>query len=141
MKEKINELIPKAINAIVNAGIPEEDGMVKKEFKGYISSLGASIVQAGLLPSLAFFQNSSGKKADSYKLLDAVLILLKNTHSVDEKLITYVISQCKTHNLSTYTYTVSDLDKEKLYLIEEEIMDAIIALKLALRIYKIKGDE
>ena len=141
MKEKINELIPKAIQAIVDSKIANENGEVEKEFKGYISSIGASIIQAGLLPSLAFFQNSSGKKADSCMVLDAVLMLIKNSNSANEKLITYVINQCKTQNLATNTYTASNLDKEKLYLIEEDIMDAIIALKLALRIYKIKGDE
>jgi len=64
MNEKINNLIPKAIQAIKNSGI-EKASVVKKEYKGYISSMGASIIQAGLLATLAFYQNDSGKKANS----------------------------------------------------------------------------
>ena len=141
MKEKINELIPKAIHAIVKAKIADENGEVEKEFKGYISSIGASIIQAGLLPTLAFFQNSSGKNADSSKVLNAVLILLKDDLHHGEKLISFVINKCNTSTSATNSITVSNLDKDKLYLIQEDIMDAIVALKLALRIYKIKGDE
>ena len=139
MKEKINELIPKAIDAITNAKIAE-NGVVEKEFKGYISSLGASIIQAGLLPSLAFFQNSSGKNVDSSRVLNAILMLINRNYTAGDKLITYVINYCNP-NLINQTHKISDINKEKLSLIEEEIMDAIIALKLALRIYKIKGDE
>lgn len=140
MKEKINELIPKAIDAITAAKIAE-NGVVEKEFKGYISSIGASIIQAGLLPSLAFFQNSSEKNADSRRVLNAILMLINSNYIASDKLITFVINQCKLQNLPSNTYTISSLNKEKLSLIEEDIMDAIIALKLALRIYKIKGDE
>ncbi len=131
MREKINELIPKAMEAITSSKIADKDGNVKKEFKGYIASIGASIIQAGLLPTLAFYQNSSGKKADSFKVLDAILLLIKQNWN-NEKLISYVIAKSTTDN---------NLDKNKLYLIEEDIMDAIVAIKLALRTFKIKDDE
>ena len=140
MKEKINDLIPTAITAITTSGIANLHGIVQKEFKGYIASIGASVIQAGLLPTLAFYQNKSGKKADSWKVLDAILILL-NASQPNMTLIKYVINHCKLVNQSNNQYSLSNLDKEKLSLVEEDIMDAIIALKLSLRTFKIESDD
>jgi CRISPR-associated protein Cmr5 len=140
MKEKINELIPRAIDAITASKIAV-NGHVKKEFKGYISSIGSSIIQAGLMPSLAFFQNSSGKNADSYRVLDAVLRLIKSNYQENERLIDYVITSCRNTNNTNQIYRLHDLNHDKMNKIETEITDALIALKLALRTYKIDEDE
>jgi CRISPR-associated protein Cmr5 len=75
-ERKKNELIPKAIKAISTTHIADDHGNVQKEYKGYIASIGASIVQAGLLPTLAFYQNDSGKKAHSSNVLQAIRILI-----------------------------------------------------------------
>ncbi|MBL0286683.1 MAG: hypothetical protein IPQ19_04515 [Bacteroidetes bacterium] len=76
MREKINELIPKAMEAITSSKIADKDGNVKKEFKGYIASIGASIIflaycHFGILPKFI------RQKADSFKVLDAILLLIK----------------------------------------------------------------
>jgi len=136
MRDKINELIPKAINTITTTGIADSQGNVKKEFKRYIASIGASIIQAGLLPTLAFYQKKSDKKEDSYKVLDALLILIKKDSVVYPRLINYLIAKCPSINTNN-----NSKDKDELFLIEEDIMDAIIALKLALRTFKIENNE
>ena len=52
MRMKVNtELILCAQKAIKSVGIVN-DGKYAKEFGGYISSLGAAIVQSGLLPEM-----------------------------------------------------------------------------------------
>ncbi len=137
MREKINELIPKAMEAITKQGIANADGVVEKEFKGYIANIGASIIQAGLLPTLAFFQNSKGKNKHSYLVLNAILSLITNSAETNTTLIDYVIAECPAINNTQ----LNEVDKNKLYLIEEDIMDAIVAIKLALRTFKIKDDE
>ncbi len=138
MKEKINELIPSAMKAITESGIADSTGLVKKEFKGYIASMGASIIQAGLLATLAFYNSKGEKKADSWKLLNVVFKLIKpsanflmNTNG--SFLIKYIIEHPD----------YKDTNKKQRFVgyIEEEIMDAIIAIKLALRTFKIEGNE
>lgn len=136
MNEKINNLIPKAMVAIEESGIAN-NGVVEKEFKGYISSMGASIIQAGLLATLAFYQNDSGKKADSSNLLKAILILIKTNDTTETNLIKYVINKSKDNVTGNYV-SANDLDPDKIYILEEEVSDALIALKLALRTFKIK---
>ncbi len=137
MNEKINNLIPKAMDAIESSGIAH-NGVVEKEFKGYISSMGASIIQAGLLATLAFYQNDSGKKAKSSFLLKAILSLIKSNNSTETKLIKYVIDNSIKPQVTGGYVSVGDLDSDKLYVLEEEVSDALIALKLALRTFKIK---
>ncbi len=137
MNEKINNLIPKAIQAIENSGIVHDD-VVAKEYKGYISSMGASIIQAGLLATLAFYQNDSGKKADSSNLLKAILVLIKPNNSTETNLIKYVIDNSIKPQINGNLVSVGDLDPDKLYVLEEEVSDALIALKLAIRTFKIK---
>ncbi len=136
MNEKINNLIPKAIHAIRNSEI-EKNGIVAKEYKGYISSMGASIIQAGLLATLAFYQNDSNKKADSSKVLKALFEMIRSGNTVDNNLIQYVINNSSNENIAGDFVSEENLVFDKLYLIEEEISDALIALKLALRTFKI----
>ncbi len=135
MNEKINNLIPKAMQAIENSGIVHDD-VVAKEYNGYISSMGASIIQAGLLATLAFYQNDSGKKAKSSYLLIAILDLIKPHGSTETNLIKYIIDNSII--LQDDYVSVDDSDPDKLYVLEEEVSDALIALKLALRTFKIK---
>ena len=136
MNEKINNLIPKAMLAIEHYLV--DNSVVEKEYKGYISSMGASIIQAGLLATLAFYQNDSGKKANSSNLLKAILLLIKPDDSTETNLIKYIIDHSKKDNTTGQHVSVGDLDPDKLYILEEEVSDALIALKLALRTFKIE---
>jgi len=141
MKAKINKLIPLAVEAIRESKIADNKDFVKKEFKGYISSMGASILQAGLLPTIAFFANDEGKNAKSSDLLKAVHIVITDNNVNVQTLFEYVIDKTKKDNLPARQdnkIRMNDLDMNKLYLMEEEISDALIAIKLALRTFKLK---
>ncbi len=138
MKEKINELIPAAIKAIYDTEIADSKSLVKKEYKGYIASMGASIIQAGLLATLAFYNSKGEKKADSWKLLNAVYKLIEPNANFQMNfngsfLIRYIINHPNYIDTNTKQRFLSNL--------EDEIMDAVIALKLALRTFKIEGNE
>jgi len=133
MNEKINNLIPKAMLAIEHYLV--DNSVVEKEYKGYISSMGASIIQAGLLATLAY---DSGKNANSSNLLKAILFLIKPDNSTETNLIKYVIDNSVKPEATGGYVSLGDLDFDKLYILEEDVSDALIALKLALRTFKIK---
>jgi len=71
----VEKLIPEAIIAITSSGMAVH-GEVNKAYKGYISSLGAGIIQSGLLPTLAMYkgnEDSDKKKANTACLLNSYL--------------------------------------------------------------------
>lgn len=71
-KRNIEKLIPKAIE-VARVVLAEEGTVIQKEYNSYISSLGASISQAGLISTIAYFKKTdSNSKADRIKLLKAI---------------------------------------------------------------------
>lgn len=54
-KKVIQNLIPKAMQAIEGVGIVGKDKKFKKVHEGYINALGPNIIQSGLLPTLIFY--------------------------------------------------------------------------------------
>ncbi len=117
--KKIEKLIPHAIKVIKDAGIT--DGMeVRSEYNGYISSFGASITRSGLLPTVIFFENEDSDTNAKRHLVPKALLHLIGQQFNHEKLSDYVMKNDTSHT-------------EKL----SEISDAAVALKIALRTYKI----
>lgn len=127
---KINsDLIEKADNALRTTNIVSENGTYDNRFKGYISSFGASIVQSGLLPTVIFYEKEeTGEAKDRPKVVQALIAMLNNNQSGDnpripEKLSKYII------------------DKKCGNEFIEEVTDCMVAMKLALRMYRsIKND-
>jgi CRISPR-associated protein Cmr5 len=128
----IEKLIPFAIDAVKNKMEEEmKTGVVNKAYKGYISSLGAGIIQSGLLPTLAMYkgaEKSENKKADTGKLLDAIFYVIVNNHEPDvineKNLFSYALQALKAH--------------ENRQTVINEIMNASIAIKLAIRTFKLE---
>ncbi|SJL21532.1 type III-B CRISPR module-associated protein Cmr5 [Porphyromonas gingivalis] len=54
-KKTIQDLIPKAMQAIEGVGIVGKDKKFEKVHEGYINALGPNIIQSGLLPTLIFY--------------------------------------------------------------------------------------
>lgn len=133
MRSEINQaLIEKAITAIkqptieagevlatteetiVSVGIADTEGRVPSEFSGYISSFGAAVVQSGLLPAVIFFEDEGANPAeDRPKLIKAIKTMVGRP--VTEKLSQAIRDKTVT---------------------ETAILEAAIALKLALRTFK-----
>jgi len=126
MNKKVNELIPKALDAITNSRMAV-NGKFEKEYKGYIASMGASIIQSGLIATLAFYSNVSEKTVKRKNVLDAILLLIAPNDQKD--LLKYVLSKVKPNNAAA-------LNSDELKKFEIKISDALIALKLALRTFK-----
>lgn len=121
---KINSTtIEKACTALETAKIVNSGGEYQDVFKGYISSFGASIAQAGLLPTVIFYENKSDSAQDRTKLIDALIEMLpQNMKPADKMLAKYIILNNKADD-RIYVKTVTD---------------AMVALKLALRMYSEK---
>lgn len=125
---RINEeLIAIAVKAIDEVGIVDKAGFYNKEFNGYISSLGAAIVQSGLLPAMIFFENKSENAVERPKVIRAIIQILnaKKKYQISDSIAKYILQNQE----------VSSFDKDVFL---KEVIDAATALKLALRIYKKK---
>lgn len=118
---KIDKWIKSAEVVLEAVGIVQ-DGQYPKAYKGYISSLSASIIQSGLMPALVFYEEK-GADADNNRTLvvEAILGILR-----EEK----IIPADYQGGLSDYVITCGD-KKELLRCINQ----ALISLKLSIRMY------
>jgi CRISPR-associated protein Cmr5 len=119
-KKTIEKYIPEAMRVL-----KEEfsDDKIPSAYNGYISSFGASIIQSGLLPTLALFEKKDAPtKEDKSKLTELILKIL-NENSNYNTLLEYVL----------------DSKDDKLYL-KQKILDISIALKLSIRTFKLDKD-
>ncbi len=71
----LQKLIPTAITA-VETHLKSGD-KVPKEMNGYISSFGASIISAGLLPSIIFFSQKGDSASERHNIILALQDILK----------------------------------------------------------------
>ncbi|NVK64971.1 MAG: hypothetical protein HWE22_10310 [Flavobacteriales bacterium] len=158
MSEKINQMIPVAMGAIETSGMMKNDRSVPSEYKGYIVSMAASIMRTGLLTTITFYTRASRtdengsseemrKAEDTNLLLRAILTVLKKTNGdnteiqADETLMKHALQYCVDNYNQGQTISMNDLNRDKLYLLAEEIQDALYALKLALRTFDLKKSE
>ena len=112
--------ISKAQQALRDSGIVNNQGEYKSVFGGYISSFGASLVQAGLLPTVIFYENKDSEAKERYKVIEALKKML-NINA--DQLATYLLQNKKS-------------DDRKFL---ADVANGMVALKLALRMYKEKG--
>ena len=137
MKKQIEKYIPAALESVREIIQVDRNGnktIVYEEYDGYAASFGASVVTAGLLPTVSFYTNvhkKEKKEADEvkkprrYKMLMALsYILRQNGHKTiganDTALLDYVNTDENRSNKA----------------LKSEILSASIALKLALRNFK-----
>lgn len=110
MNKRIERYIPKAIAALEKHNIVDNN-TAPKEFNGYISSFGASVRQAGLLATILFYDNAnSNAQEDRTKVIRA-------------------LEEITGEPLNKNTKTTPAL--------RANVEDAAIALKLALRTFKL----
>ncbi len=121
MKKQVEQYIPLAIDIIKEIKIADCNDKVSNKFNGYFSSFGASIVLSGMEPALAFYANK--KDDERGKILRAIYQLITGS-SADKpkKLLDYYLSN------------------EQDPLLKQKILDAAVALKLAVRTYELVKD-
>ena len=134
-KKRVDELIPCAYEVLRELNICEEDEsnsgswVVDSTYKSYISSFGAAVTMGSLVSAAAFFaatskENKKRTSADRGKIGKAVLEVLKkkNPNIREDNLFEYV----KKHGQTART--------------KELVLDAAVALKLALNLYPKKPE-
>ena len=119
-KKTVNEWISPAYKALAKYEIAV-DGKVKKTFRGQISTFGAAISTGSLRAAVAFFSDNGSASVKRENLMHAILDILKS-----EKIAP---ASCD----SLYQYVdQNELDAK------EPILNATIALKLAMNLYHLE---
>jgi CRISPR-associated protein Cmr5 len=131
-KKVIENLIPKAMELLEKEFDIKNKGGVPKELKGYISNFGASIIQSGLIPAVAFYEREKTNNNDD------VAINRRKLMRVIGNLIGYDLKS-KDDILLEKLMKENEVD---LKIKKKDIINASIAVKLAIRVYKqIDGNE
>lgn len=134
-------LIEKAIAAIKDTGIVNQNtGQYEKVFKGYISSFGASIAQAGLIPTIIFFEAESEQAKERPKVIKALKAFLDADYQTDSLALSLVSKRDDLIKEKGYQQGVEAFKLEEKRLLKI-ITNAMVAIKLALRLYKEKKNE
>ncbi len=121
MKKKIEDYLPRAIDIVKEVGIANPRNEVDNRFSGYFSAFGASIIMSGMKPTLAFYSNDK-TVGDRSKILSAVYRIIRENNAANEPV--------EPKDLLTY-YIENETDN----MLKQKILDATIALKLAVRTY------
>ncbi|HUM51389.1 MAG TPA: type III-B CRISPR module-associated protein Cmr5 [Chitinophagales bacterium] len=123
--KNIEKILPTAIDAVKKFVIPENQSEVPKEFNGYISSFGASVISSGLLPTIVFFSQAGKSKGDRRSVINALEYIVSKefpgTINTNEKIVSKVTEMVKAN--------------QSMNRLEEKLNEAAIALKLAIRIF------
>lgn len=123
MKKRIEELIPIALEILEDEF---KDNAIPSEYNGYISAFGAGIIQSGLKPTIAIYENKNAKtKGEKDRLMGIILKIIAKYENVEintNSLLRYVIE-----------------NGNEAYL-KELIKDSAIAVKLAMRTFELKKE-
>jgi len=119
-KRNIEAYIPKVLKVLDSTFT---DAVVPSAYNGYISSFGASIMQSGLLPTLALFENTNASSKENKEYLSYIIVQVLRGNVEDVSLLRHVLEG----------------NQE---LLKKEILDISIAIKLSIRTFKLdKGKE
>jgi len=119
-KRNIEKYIPKVLEVLLEE---YPNRVIPSAYNGYISSFGASIIQSGLLPTLALFENENNQdktKEDRSVLTQNILKVLDSNYP-DNSLLRYTVY----HNGNRE-------------ILQNNIIDISIALKLTIRTFKLE---
>ena len=117
-KNKVDSLIPAAYQALIDTGIAK-DNTINSAYRGQISRFGAAVSMGSLLSAIAFFKDKGNASVDRTKLINAMARVLGK-----KDLYAYVLEQVK-----------EDTTKSAEMTCREEILEAAIALKLAMNLF------
>ncbi|MBN8588787.1 MAG: hypothetical protein J0L94_10765 [Rhodothermia bacterium] len=116
-KERINRRIPKAIELL--RGMEVGGTKLNKELTSDISAFGTSIRQSGLLAAICFFIGDSEAGKRRKGLLNILTTLLENPQmTTGDQLLRHAITHPE---------------------IEDELLDAAVSVKLAIRVFEKKS--
>ena len=145
-KRKIDEYISKAINILNNNNkIVKEGGKIDKTFSGQIATFAVAVSTGSLLSAVAFFSDNGGASNERSSLMDVIYEIIadeklpyidkeddknkKNVNNKNSKLLKYVKSK--------YEKSKESNDIVSYNRIKEDILNAAIAVKLAMNFYEL----
>lgn len=137
-KKRVNSLILIAKEALEEVEIVEKDRKINPTFRGQISSFGAAVVMGSLPAAVAFFSTKSNSTTDRQKLIKAIYYCITVFEAPD--------SQKEAAKNEAKRKTPRDVleyvCKNESYELKEKIIDASIAIKLAMNFYDLgtKGE-
>lgn len=116
-KTVINREVAFAYDILKETGIAK-NGKINKTWRGQISIFGAAVTMGSLMPAIAFFSDKAGASVERPYLLDAILCILKKEGLASASCPT-LFEHVKVHGDSC----------------KEDIINAAIAIKLAMNLY------
>ena len=128
--KKIDKLIPFADEAVKKELVENERNeslYIPKEYNGYISSFGASVIQSGIIAALYANHQSGDSTVDRKKLMDAIFYVVKKYRNN---------ATTRHNNLLEYAKSMNNSGETKK--LKQDILDAATAIKLVIRTYKLK---
>lgn len=117
-KINIENHIPKVMEILSDTFT---DGVIPSSYNGYISSFGASIIQSGLKPTLALFENENANTQEKKQLLPKLILEVLDKDSSQKSLLKYVLAK----------------PNEEQYL-KQQILNIAVAIKLSIRTFKLE---
>jgi CRISPR-associated protein Cmr5 len=115
-KRRIDNLIPMAYSALKDSGIAK-DGQIDNGYRGQIASFGASVAMGSLLSAIGFFSAKGQSDVDRQRLMEAIRLLIAGDEPED-------------------LFHIA-VKKHKDDLFREDVLNAAVALKLAMNLYKL----
>ena len=114
-KQRIDKWIPTAYDILKECKIANNN-QINKGYRSQISAFGAAISMGSLMSAVAFFSKKGQSEVDRPKLMEAIVMLIFGKK--EKNLFEYI----RIHN--------SEQTKE-------QVLDACIALKLAMNLYEL----
>lgn len=133
MNNRVEKMIPMAFKA-VNEQMKNPDDSVSKQYNGYISSFGASVIQSGMPLALLYNLRSkdskgkekpkSGREVDRGPMMKAIFQIVNEYRGTVD-----------TNAKNLFDYYRDSNDQQML---RRQILDAAVAIKLVIRTYPLK---
>jgi len=126
-KKRIEKMIPIAMDAINGSGVLDEQRKLHSNYSGYVDSYAPTIMQSGLLSTVAFYAKEPRKKIND----EILLKILKGYDSSYEEFET--LSQLVNKE------STDSVKQRRIYRL---LLEAIVSCKLAMRTFpRVKGEE
>lgn len=133
MKKSIEKLFPAALTAIQQL-LDEDYGEygIPAEYQAYISSFGASIMQMGLMPTLAVYADEDSGAARDKRLMLRILsqVLTDKASTLAAEIKT------KINDNDNLFHAAIDLEADESAELRDHLLDAAVATKLCIRTFK-----
>jgi hypothetical protein len=134
MLRKIEHLLPVALSVIDSVFDKEiKNGGIPSGYQSAASGFGVTLLQMGLLPTLAIYQDEeSGAEIDRKKLLRALVMIIIDADKSNRW------TQLKESNSLLKDIINKKSNHDFLNDLKESLLQASVAFKLAIRTYKLK---